>query len=84
VIAGSGYKLYWAPQNAFVKSEESAATLFDKGNVTIGVQSRSSSTEGEREGESCGCIHVKDRAVKKKFIDTLNRSVTAALHVPCC
>jgi hypothetical protein len=84
VIAGSGYKLYWAPQNAFVKSEESAATLFDKSNVTVGVQSRSSSTEreGEREGEgeSCGCIHVKDRGVKKKFIDTLNRSVPAALY----
>jgi hypothetical protein len=84
VVAGSGYKLNWASQNGFVKSEESAVNLFDNDNVTVGVPGGSSSTERGNESESCGCVHVKDRSVMKKFIETLNRSVPAALHIPCC
>ena len=94
VIAGSGYKLYWAPQNAFVKSEKSA------GNLRVDVTARTASSisegkgegggegegEGEGEGDNCGCIHVKNREVMKKFIDTLQRSIliTPAVRLLCC
>lgn len=80
MIAGSGYKLYWAPQNAFVRKEESAMNISDADNPTVEVRTRptSSESEGESESESDsgGCIHVRDRGVMKKFIDTLQRSVS--------
>lgn len=64
VMAGSGYKLVWAPVNAFVGKE-------------LGPEKRNEVEEGSGqdrvEEERCGCIHSCDPNVLADFTYALQR-----------
>lgn len=63
VMAGSGYRLMWAPVNAFV-------------GENFGSEGQNSSAESDAQDKvegRCGCVHSCDPNVIADFTNTLQR-----------